>query len=212
MAYDYQEQEEVESLKAFWRQYGNLLLSVVTIALLVLAAYLGWGRYQASRAADAAAQFNQLKAAIATHDLAKVAEASAPLFANYGSTVYGQMGGLLAAKAYVDGKDAKGAQTPLRWVLEHARDSEFREIARVRLAGVLLDEKQYDEALSVLSAGQAGRFAGQVADRRGDVLAAQGKREEARGAYREALDKLDAASPLRRLIEAKLDGLVGVGS
>ena len=212
MAYDYQEQGEVESLKAFWRQYGSLLMSLVTIALLVLAAYLGWNRYQASRALDAAAQFDQLKAAVATRDLAKVGEAAGPLFDKYSSTPYGQMAALMAAKAYVDGNDSKAAQTPLNWAIANARDPEFREIARVRLAGVLLDEKQYDEALKILAAGAPGRFAGQVADRRGDVLAAQGKREEARTAYREALDKLEAGSPLRRLIDAKLDGLGGVGS
>lgn len=212
MAYDLQEQEELEGLKAFWERYGNLLLGVITIVLLAIAAWLGWQRWQASQAAQAAQAYGQLEAVIQTKDMARIKEAAGEVFEKYGGTVYGQMAALLAAKAYVDAGDLKGARAPLQWAADHARDEEFREIARIRLAGVMLDEKAYDEALKVLSADSSKRFAGLVADRRGDVLTAQGKTNEARAAYKDALDKLDPTSPVRRLVEAKLDGLGGAGS
>jgi len=82
-------------------------------------------------------------------------------------------------------------------------------VARLRLAGLLLDEKAYDDALKQLGASRPDAFAALFADRRGDVLIAQGKRDEARAAYKEALDKLDPATDLRSSIQLKLDALGG---
>ena len=79
--------------------------------------------------------------------------------------------------------------------------------ARLRLAGILLDEKKYDEALKLLSAKSTDAYAALYADLKGDVLAAQGKPAEARAAYQLALDKSAAASQYRALIELKLDAL-----
>jgi len=72
---------------------------------------------------------------------------------------------------------------------------------------VLLDEKAYDEALRVLSDNVPASHAVQFADRRGDVLLALKKVDEARAAYKEALDKAGADNPLRAYIQLKLDAL-----
>jgi predicted negative regulator of RcsB-dependent stress response len=83
----------------------------------------------------------------------------------------------------------------------------MRDVARLRLAGVLLDEKKYDEALKLLSEKSGDAFAMFYADMRGDVLTAQGKTAEARAAYQQALDKSDPNGNYRRLVELKLDAL-----
>lgn len=212
MAYNLQEQEELEGIKAFWERWGTQLLTVVTVVLLTVAGYMGWQRYQASQAADAAAVYGQLQQAVTARDLDKVKETAGTIFEKYGGTVYGQMAALLAAKAYLDGGDPKAARAPLQWAADKAPDEEFRQIARVRLAGILLDEKAYDDALKVLGNAPSEAFAGLFADRRGDVLAAQGKADEARAAYKLALDKTREGTPLRKLIEVKLEGLGGTGS
>ena len=98
-------------------------------------------------------------------------------------------------------------RTRLQWVIEHADHPEIVAIARVRLAGVLLDEKQFDEALKVLDGAGSTVHATAIADRRGDVLFAQNKIEEARAAYRDALAKAAAEHPLRQIIQLKLDAL-----
>jgi predicted negative regulator of RcsB-dependent stress response len=85
-------------------------------------------------------------------------------------------------------------------------------MARIRLAGILLDEKAYDEGLKLLPMESAGEYAGAYADRRGDLLLAQGKSDEARAAWRQALEKLPERSPLRPLVEVKLDALGGAGA
>lgn len=212
MAYDLEEQEQIDNLRAFWNQYGNFILTVITVVLLGIAAFRGWGWYQGRQAGEAAQVYDQLQSAAARKDVAKVKEAAGTLFESYGRTVYGQMAALVAAKAYHDAGDTKAAKAPLQWVIDKAHDAEFAQVARVRLAGILLDEKAYDEGLKLLPVESAGRFAGEFADRRGDLLLAQGKTDDARAAYKLAIEKLDERSPLRRAVQLKLDGLGGGGA
>ena len=80
-------------------------------------------------------------------------------------------------------------------------------MARLRLAGMQMDAKQYDEALKTLDTGLSEEFKPLADDRRGDSYLAQGKKDEAAKAYKSAWDKLDAAVDYRRFIEGKLTAL-----
>lgn len=212
MAYDLEEQEQLDTFKAFWERWGNLLMTVVTVVLLAFAAYRAWGWYEDNRAAQAAVAYEQLRLATEKKDLSKVREAAGAVFEQFGSTIYGPMAGLIAAKAYVEGSDLKSAKAALQWVIDKGDQDDFRQMARVRLAGILLDEKQYDDALKLVASVDAGKYSASFADRRGDILLAQDKRDEAKAAYKLALDKYDSSSPMRRLVQLKLDALGGTGS
>jgi predicted negative regulator of RcsB-dependent stress response len=207
MAYDLQEQEQLENLKAFWRRYGNFILTLLTIVLLAFSGWRFWGWYQDRQAAAAAVLFDEVRAGAAAKDIVRVRDASGRIFADYASTPYAQMAALAAAKAYVQAADLQSARVPLRWAIDSARDPEYRSLARIRLAGVLLDDKAHDEALSLLAGDPPARFAGAWADRRGDILFAQGKADEARQAYTASLEKLEPTSPLRQIVQLKLDAL-----
>jgi predicted negative regulator of RcsB-dependent stress response len=212
MAYDLEEQEQIDTFKAFWERWGNLVLTVATVVLLALAAYRAWGWYQGNQAAEAALVYEQLRGAADKKDLGKVRETAGQVFERYGATIYGPMAALIAAKAYVEGDDVKSAKAALQWVIDKNSEDEFRQVARVRLAGILLDEKAYDEALKLVTGNDSGRYAGALADRRGDILLAQGKRDDAKAAFKTAFDKFEGASPMKRIVQIKLDGLDGGGS
>lgn len=207
MAYDLQEQEQLDELKAWWNKYGNLILTVATVVLLAFAAYNGWRWYQRNQAEAAAGVYLELERAMNAREAERVNTLAATLTDKYGRTAYGPMAALQAARWAVENGDAAGARTRLQWVIEHADHPEIAAIARVRLAGVLLDEKQFDEALKVLDGASPAIHATAIADRRGDVLFAQNKIEEARAAYRDALAKATAEHPLRQIIQLKLDAL-----
>ena len=209
MAYDLQEQDQLDAFKAFWNKYGNLLLTVVTVVLLAIAGWRGWGWWQQKQGVEASVVYDQLREAAEKKDIAKVKQAQGQLFEKYSGTVYGGMGALVAARAHFDAGDLKAARAPLQWAVDNAKSPEHRMLARLRLAGVLLDEKAYDEGLKLLAIDDAGAFAGAFADRRGDLLLAQGKRDEARTAYKLALDKLERNAALRSLVQMKLDALGG---
>jgi predicted negative regulator of RcsB-dependent stress response len=212
MAYDLEEQEQLAQIKAWWARYGNFILTVITVVLLGFAAYNGWQWYQREQAGQAAGVYGQLEKAVAERDVEKAGALAELLTTKYGGTAYAWMGALQAARLQADGGKPDRARESLQWVIGESSHPEITAIARVRLAGVLLDEKKYDEALRALAAEVPPAQAAAVADRRGDVLVAQNKVDEARAAYTEALAKADAQHPLRQLIQLKLDALPASGS
>ncbi|HKR45838.1 MAG TPA: tetratricopeptide repeat protein [Paraburkholderia sp.] len=204
------EQESIESFKAWWGQWGNATTWVVLIVLLALAAWNGWNFWQRRQAAEAAVLYDQVQQAANSSDKAMLTRVASDMEDRFGGTAYAQMTALGVAKALYMAGDTAGAKAQLQWAADHAKDDEFRQVAKLRLASLLLDEKAYDQGLALIPQPDSGPFKGVVADGRGDLLAAAGKRDDARAAYKLALDSLpksDASE--RQLIQFKLDALGG---
>ena len=208
---DLQEQEQVDQLKAFWQQYGNLITWSLILALTGFAAWNGWNWWQREQAGKASAMFDELERAAQAADAERSARVFADLKERFPRTAYAQQGALLTAKVQAEKGQADAALATLAWASDNAADDEIRTIARLRAAGLLMDKKQYDAALAQLAAAAQGRnakeFEALVADRRGDVLLAQGKTDEARTAYEVAYKSIDEKLDYRRLIDAKLTAL-----
>jgi predicted negative regulator of RcsB-dependent stress response len=207
MALDLEEQEQLDALKQFWKQYGTLIITLAFLALAAFAGVKGWNYYQRGQSEQASALFGKLEEAVRKNDVAQVGSLGAEIIDKYGATAYGPMAALLVARRNYDNGDAAAAATRLQWALDKARDDEIVALARLRLAGIRLDEKRYDEALALLDAKHAPAFAPLYADLRGDVLAAQGKAAEARAAYQLALEKIPPNSNYRSVVQIKLDAL-----
>ncbi len=207
--YDLEEQEQIDNLKAWWKLHGNGITSVVAILAAAVVAWQGWGWYQGQQSAQAGALFGALQQALVQNDAQKVKTLSGELTAKFGGSAYAPMGAMMAAKHSFESGDAKTARIQLAWVAENGKD-ELRDIARLRLAGLMLDEKAFDEALKTLSDKPAESFAAAFAEMRGDVLGAQGKPAEARAAYEEAVKAMtNEAGPPLQLLRQKLDALGG---
>jgi len=204
---DLQEQEQLEELKAFWKKYGNLITWLLILVLGAVAAYNGWQLYQRDQASKAAALFEQLERAVQSGDATLTAKVSADLRQRYPRTAFAEQGALLAAKVQYDKGQADQAKAELAWVAEHASQDEYKTIARLRLAGLLMDQQQFDAALKQLEGGAPKEFEALVADRRGDILLAQGKKDEAKAAYQAAWKAMDETVEYRRLVDAKLTAL-----
>jgi predicted negative regulator of RcsB-dependent stress response len=204
---DLEEQEQLDQLKAFWKQYGNLITWALIAALGTFAAWNGWNWWQREQAIGASGMYDGLEKAVEAQDLATTARIFTDLKSRYPRTVYAQQGGLLAAKLQHEKGQSDAAREALAWVAEKAPDAEYKTLALLRLAGVLYDQKKYDEALKQLEGATAKGFEGLVADRRGDILAALNKPAEAKAAYNDAWKGLDTKLAYRRLVEAKLNAL-----
>jgi predicted negative regulator of RcsB-dependent stress response len=208
MAYDLEEQEQIANFKAFWSQYGNLISWVLIIALGGYAAYNFWNSHQRSQAAEASGLYDGLTEAVQAGDKAKIQRITSDIEGKFGSTAYGPMAALAAAKAAFDANDLKTAKTQLQWAIDHG-DDEYKAIAKLRMSGVLLDEKAYDQALAQLNGEFPAQFAAEVLDRKGDILVAQNKLADARTAYQGALDKMAKNHPGRQVVQVKLDAIGG---
>jgi len=205
--YDLQEQEQIDELKAWWNTWGTAILMVIVVASVTVIAVVGWRAWSDRNALEAGELYVQLQGAAAGGDPKKVQDIAAAIADKYPRTGYAQFAALAAAKAAFDSGNPAEARARLQFVIDRAKDDSTRDLARLRLATVLLDEKKYDEALAALAAPPQEAMTALYADLRGDALVAQGKSAEARGAYQLALDKSDARSPFRGVIQSKLDAL-----
>jgi predicted negative regulator of RcsB-dependent stress response len=206
---DLEEQEQLDQLKAFWKQYGNLVTWVLILALGSYAAWNGWNLWQRDQGAKAGALYDELDKAARAGDAERTTRIFADMKERYPRATFTHQGGLIAARTAADKGQLDAAQASLAWVAEHAGQDEYRAIARLRLAGLLLDQKKLDEALKQVDAVAAGEFAALAADRRGDILVAQGKPDQAKAAYQKAWEAMDAKVDYRRIVEAKLNVVGG---
>jgi predicted negative regulator of RcsB-dependent stress response len=205
---DLQEQEQLDALKAFWNKQGNLITWTLLLVLGAFAAWRGWEWWQADQAQKAGAMFEELDRAAQAADAEKTGRVFADLKERFPRTAYAQQGGLMAAKVQAAKGQADAAKASLAWVADNGVEQEVRTIARLRLAAVQADAKQFGEALKTLDVAKAEGFEALVADRRGDVLMAQGKKDEARAAWQLAYAGMNDKVEYRRLVEAKL-GAIG---
>jgi len=201
---DLEEQEQLEQVKAFWKRWGNLITWVLTAALAAYAAWQGWNWYQRDQAAKASAMYEEFDRAAAAQDLDKAAAAAGDLKARFAGTGYAAQANLQVAKLQLDKGKADDAKQSLSWVAEQGSEPAYRDLARLRLAGLQLDAKAYDEAAKTLDAIKSPEFAALVADRRGDALLLQDKRDAAKAEYQKALAGLEKTQDYRRVVEAKL--------
>ena len=177
------------------------------IALGGYAAWNGWNLYQRDQGAKAGSLYDEFERAAQSGDAARTTSIFADMKARYPRATFTQQAGLEAAKVAADKGQLDAAHASLTWVADNAGDDDYRSIARLRLAGMLLDEKKYDEALKQVDAVTAPEFEALAADRRGDILLAQGNGAEAKAAYLKAWAAMDAKLEYRRLVEAKLNAL-----
>ena len=188
--YDLEEQENIEALKAWWKDYGRLVIAALVAFLVGVGGMQGWRWYKEQQALAAAAVFADLEQAMNISDRKRAAELAMKLRSDFPSTAYAARGALLAARAAFDGGERDKAADLLRWASENGRDEAVKALASLRLSAVLLDLGKHDEAIRAVGTPPGEAFAALFADARGDALAAQGKVEEARNAYQMALDKL----------------------
>jgi len=209
MTLDLEEQEKLEELKAWWKRHGKWVLIGVTAFVLTVVGWRVWTVWDERQSTEAAMLFERAMQAAARDDDKALKEVTALIMDNHRRSGYAAPAAWLVGKANFEAGDLKSARAQYQYAFDHAREPGVRELARLRLAAILIEEKDYPAAMKLLETRHDGAFAGLFAQLKGDVLVAQGQAEAARAAYRVALDKLGESSPLRPLVEIKLDALGG---
>ena len=208
MAYDLEEQESLDQLKAWWEKWGTLITVIITVACLAFAGYNGYRYYKKNEGAKATAAYVQLQNAVVTGDKKNVKSLSEGLMKEYPSHVFATLAAFSQAADAANANDIEGARKALKWVLETGKRPEYATLARVRLAAVELDAGNAKEALSVLQA-EAPYGGSEIIynDRLGDVYLALGDVKNARAAWQKALDLDKKVNTLSPLITLKIEAL-----
>lgn len=222
-ALDLEEQEQLSAIKAWWKQWGNAISwAVIAIAALVIGQQ-AWNWYNRDQSVRASVVFDALQEAALAGDLQKTREAAGQLTEQFGGSQYATLGALLSAKVHVENRDTKTARAQLEWVREHAADPVLRDLARLRLAYVLIEDQAFDDAEKLLDGGSPhASLEVRYLEARGDIQLMRDRRDDARKAYQAALDRFDALAKAgddttlmlaqqgyRNVIEIKLDAVGG---
>lgn len=204
---DLEEQEQLDQIKHFWKQYGN---PITWVLIAMLAGYAGWNGYhywQRTQSSQASALYGELERLAAQGDPDKVQRAFADMKDKFGSTTFAMQAGLLTAKIQQEAGKPELALAALTWVADEASDPAYQAIAGLRLSAALAQSKDYSGAMARLDGKFPAAFAALVADRKGDLLMLQDKPAEARAQYEQAYKGFDAQTDYRRLVEIKLTAL-----
>lgn len=209
------EEEQIEAIKRWWND--NWLTIVLPIALAIVA-YTGWNFWndhnldQAQQASDKYEQLAELVGGEpgATIDVSVRGEAKAlanEIQLSYAGGLYADLSALISAKIAVEEGDLAMAEQALRGVADAGANTGVQEVAKARLAKVLLASERYSDALALVNASTSEASKALFAEVRGDVYMAQGEMGAARTAYQEAIDSLSPQQGSHRgMLQFKLDG------
>jgi predicted negative regulator of RcsB-dependent stress response len=204
---DLEEQEQLAEIKHFWNEYGNLITWVMIAVFGAIAAWNGWHYWERTQSTQAAAMYDEVERAAQAGETSRVERAFSDMKDKFGRTTYAQQAALLAAKTFEEKGKLDDAKAALAWVADKSSDEGYQAVARLRLAGILVQAKAYDDALKQLSGPFPREFEALADDRRGDIYKLQGKRAEAVAEYTKAYKGLDENTEYRRLVEVKLTSL-----
>lgn len=204
---DLEEQEQLDQLKHFWKQYGNLITCILIVGMAGYASWNFYNYWQRKQSAQAAALYDEVARAAGAGDTTKLERAFGDMKDKFSGTAFADQAGLVTGKVMFEKGNADAAKAALTWVSEKASDDGYKAIARLRLAAVLIQAKAYDDAAKVLAETVPAPYVALVNDRKGDLLAAQGKTDEAIAAYKKSYEGLQDTDDYRRLVEVKLNAL-----
>lgn len=202
------EREQIEALKKWWQQNGKAVIIGIGLGLATL---IGWQQWQASVKAareSASLEYDVMLAELNKHNSQGVKEKGGAILNKYQSTPYASLASLALAKVYEQEGDATAARSYLQQVIDQSDDPRFKHVARLRLARLMLNEGQAQQALDMVKGVDVGGFASNYDELKGDLYAALGNVAEARSAYESAIAAMDPSLD-QSVIKMKLDELGG---
>jgi predicted negative regulator of RcsB-dependent stress response len=206
MALDLDDQEQLDELKLWWNKYGKITIGFVLLALVAYASWQGYQYIEHKKAAEASEIYQSL-AQLDASKLGEMKALSSQLTTEYAGTPYAGRAALLQAKSQFLAGEIEESKLQLEWAIVNATETSVKAIASLQLARVLLDGNDYAGANKVLSANLDIGYVGLKEDLQGDILLAQGKVDEAKKMYADALLNLDPEGRLYMLTKQKLESL-----
>ncbi len=204
---DLEEQEQIDELKHFWARWGDYVVWVLIIILGAYAAWNGWHYWQRREASQSAILFETVERASESADLALMDRSFGDIKEKFGSTTYANQAAFLVAKVYYEKAQSAKAEEALNWVIKSASEEGYRSLARLRLAGLMIDKGDFAQAKALLAEKVVAEFEPLVEDRLGDIDTLDKHSDTAKGHYLKSWRGLDAHAPYRKYVEAKLNAI-----
>ncbi len=211
MAYDAVEQEQVDSLKRFWEKNGKSLIGGILVGLAVFFGYQSWTADKSATAEAASAEYMSMIDSLSANRLEAASEYGSRIIGSYAGTAYAPLSALVMARIKLEQGDSVTARAHLNWAIDHSDMPEVQNIARIRLAALLLDDGLADQALATLEKVKASYVASRRDEVLGDIYVSLNQTDKAQKAYKDALAILaDEGSQRSSFLQMKLDDIAGL--
>lgn len=204
---DAHEKEQIEEIKEWWRENRWFILAGLAISVVIVGGWRYWQEYRQEQAQAASIRYEKVLSLADANDMSALESAVQELQQDYSGTPYAALATLKLAAEHVEAGDYSNAVEPLRWALENTDDEQLALVARARLARMLLQNDQPQEAIALLNGIEPGKFTALYSELRGDALMLSGDREAARAAYESALAAVEPGLGERRMLQMKIDNL-----
>lgn len=198
------EHEQGELVRKWLRQNGSSLILGIVLGLGLVFGWKWWQGRGVQHEQEAATQFQLFSDAVAAKDEGKAKAFAQLIGKDYADSAYASLANLRYAAYLQDGGKTADAIKLLQAAPSKGERADLAEIRHIRLARLLLISGKPADASKQLAQIKQPQFPGLADELRGDIAAAEGKRDDARKAYEQALTNLDQAAPTRPLIELKL--------
>ncbi len=204
------EEEQIESIKKWWKENGTSVVIGLVVCFGVLIGGNYWVQHNASQRQNASLEYSQLQDDLRLTRSDAVLKRGEHIINNFSDTPYAVLSAFAIAKLKADEGDLLAARARLQWVLDNSKQLEFLHMARLRMATVMLAEGNGDGALALLGAADAGEYLPLYEELKGDIYVSLSQQDNARSAYEKALKANDKGD--NSMLQMKLDDLGGEGS
>ncbi|MDU8923686.1 YfgM family protein [Pasteurellaceae bacterium LIM206] len=204
MAYSSMEEQDINELKAWWKDNGKTIIVSLIVALAAVFGWRYWQQYQINQMHITSGQFEQV-----LYDYQKDPKAAGKELDQFiqdnQKTGYATFALLNKAKLAVDAKDFTQAENALKEAITQAPDDILSSISALRLAELQLDQKQFDAALESLNLVKDNSWASRKTMLTGDIQLAKGDKEAAKASYQQALQGASALE--QQWLQVRLNNL-----
>jgi len=200
---EYDDYEQEQLVKEWLNKNWFTIIAGIALGIGGLWGYAKWQNSNIQHRQDAALEYSQLEQVLSLDDMSEATQMIADYESKYGTNIYTMKAKLMAAGKLVEqGKTAEAKQLYLS-LIEAKPDKPIAEMARLRMARLLVSEAEYTAALTQLSLVQSNAYQTIVEEITGDVYLAQGETEKAQDAFQLALNEGEGYSG-RQIVEMKL--------
>lgn len=205
------EEQQLEEIRHWWKEHGRTVIAGVVLGLGTVIGWTSWRNYQESTAEQLSAQYEMIVSAASVTDYEQVRDLTDELIADHPQSGYAALSALIGAHAAYANDDAGTAERLLRWAIDNTTTFDVANVARLRLAKIVSEKGEFEQALSLLDTVSAEEFTALSLETRGDVLTAKNDVPAAKAAYDAALEDESVQGAARARIQLKLDELNALG-
>ena len=184
------DQQQAELIKNWLKENSKFLVGGVVLGVSGFFGIQFLQQNKLKEAEMASQLYSEIEFAVKQQRLTQAQTLLQKMDSDFANTPYQDQGHLFMAKLFMDSVDYENAIIQLEFLVENSIDESLKQIARIRIARIRLQQNLYDEALQALQTESMGSFEAKYEEIRGDIFSKQGQFSEAQAAYLKAMDLL----------------------